>query len=208
MSFKEDKIKILEMICADMLPFETCSDDQNIVLNEDDFMKEGFSFNSALLILKDIFSLGSINKFDIVKDDNGKFAVNLTVRSDLESYTKILKYPEIEYEEFLDPNPTVPTKTCIRINSSRGIFKENSPELCYPLKTSTSRMKIIQCLLHKDRISLSELGKKTKQAHGLISKEIREINSNFRKKVIDDDFITRLPTNLYSLNRDKFDVKT
>jgi|GEM_PF-2360607 hypothetical protein len=213
MSLREDTIKFLEMICAELIPREICDEEfQEVTLTEDDFKKEGFSLNSAISLIKDIFVAGYIKNFNSTSKDNVN-TVLLSVSSDIEFYTKRLKYPElkypdIEYDEFLDPILTTPTKTSIKINSSRGIFREDNPELCYPLKMSASRMKIVLCLLNKDRVSLSELGKKTKQAHGLISKEIREINSNFRKKVIDDDLITRLPTNVYSINRDKFDVKT
>jgi hypothetical protein len=208
MTLKEDTIKILEMICAEIIPYEICSEEfQEVTLTENDFKEEGFSFNSAISLIKDIFIAGYIRNFDFTSKDNVN-AMLMTVSSNIEYHTKRLKYPEIESEEFLDPNTTTSAKICIKINSSRGIFREDNQELCYPLKTSTNRMKIILCLLHKDRVSISELGKTTGQTYTLIWKEIREINSNFRKKVIDDDFIVRLPTNVYSLNRDKFDVKT
>jgi len=209
MTLKEDTIKILEMICVELIPREVCGEDfQEITLTEDDFKEEGFTLNSATILLKDIFVAGYIRNFNFTSKDNVN-SVLLSVSSDIEFYTKRMKYPEIEYEEFIDSNElTAPAKICIIINSSRGIFRENNPELCYPLRTSTNRMKIILCLLHKERVSISELGKKTQQERTLVSKEIRQINSNFREKVIDDDLIVRLPTNGYSLNRDKFDIKT
>jgi hypothetical protein len=214
MSFRDDKIKILEMICADMLPFEACSDDQNVVLNEDDFIKEGFSFNSALLILKDIFSLGSINKFNILKNDVGKLGVHLTVKSDLESYTKILKYPETEYEDFEDTfesKPATPVKTPIVIDDKKGIYKIDDPEKCYKIQNPSARFSIVKALSMENKISLSELSKIAKHKSSTLTiKEIKKINDCFRNHLslpVGNDLIVPVSTGGYSLNTDRFSIQ-
>lgn len=213
MTYREDKIKILEMICAEMLPWEVCEDDQHVILDEDDFKEEGFSFNGAILILKDIFSIYSINKFEFVKTKEGKRAVALTVKTELEIYTKNYKYPETEflddsdYMQMYQTDPT-PSKLTIAFNLNKGIYREDKKELSYPIKDTSKRFVIIKHVSRKNKVSIKELEKATNQKSTLIIKEISEINSNFKKELsVNDDLIIRIDTGGYSLNREKFDIK-
>lgn len=210
MSYLDDKIKILEMICAEMLPWEVCEEDQHVVLDEDDFKKEGFSFNGALMILKDIFSVSSINKLDLTTTKDNKKAVVLTVKTELETYTRNLKYPETEFLDDLDHGQTSITsvKLPIAFNLNRGIYREDKHEMHYPIKDTSKRFIIIKHISRKDKTPVSELEKATGQKSTVIIKEIREINSNFKKELsVNDDLIIRIDTGGYSLNRDKFDIK-
>ncbi len=209
MSFIDDKIKILEMICAELLPWETCEDDQHVFLDEDDFAKEGFTFNGALLILKDIFSVESVNKMDVLAT-GGKKEVHLTVVSLLEEYLKNLKYPETQFfgeADYLNGAVSAPSKIFIVVDEKKGIYKKDKPENCYKIKIPSKRFSVIKYLTQKDKVSVSELGKETGQEPTLILKEIKNINSAFRKELsVAYDLITHADTRGYSLNRDKFDI--
>jgi hypothetical protein len=132
----------------------------------------------------------------------------------LESYTKNLKYPEIEYVDgasLSDGKPTTSSnssKISIIIDNKIGIYAENNPESCYKIKSNSKRMKMISQLFLKDKVTLSELKKESNQPATLIMKEIKQINLNFRQKLnMAYDLIIHIPTGGYSLNKDRFDIK-
>lgn len=98
MGYKEDKTKILEMICAEIIP-DISEELQEISLTENNIKRDGFSFNSALSILKDIFSEKKIIKLDITsKEDGQRIAELLISPSDIEEILTELKYPELDLE--------------------------------------------------------------------------------------------------------------
>ncbi len=214
MSYLDDKIKILEMICADLIPWEACeADTQTIVLDEGDFQNEGFSFNSAIMILKDIFTSTSINKLNFTNEEYGKRAVCLTVASDLETYTKALKYPETQYfddYDYLNMETSKPLKTRIVIDYKKGIYKVDKPELCYKIQNPSARFNIVINLFSEEKIPVSKLSEIAKhKSLSLTIKEIKKINDCFKKALslgVGNDLIISINTGGYSLNREKFDI--
>lgn len=214
MSYLDDKIKILEMICAELIPWEACeADTQTVVLDEGDFQNEGFSFNSAIMILKDIFTSTSVNQFNFTNTEYGKRAVCLTIASDLESYAKALKYPETQYlddYDYLNMETSKPTKIQIVIDDKKGIYKSDKPESCYKIQNPSARFDIVKSLFSEDKISLSKLSEIAKhKSSSLTIKEVKKINDCFRKALslgIGSDLIISINTGGYSLNRDKFDI--
>jgi len=212
MNYREDTIKILDMICAKMIPFDIHPDDQEVILTEDDFSDEGFSYNSAILILKDIFINGSVNKFNAYIENHGKREVHMTVAAEMESYTKRLKYPETEYlnhSELMEPIHVLPSKITINIDPNKGIYKPDNLEFCYKIKNPSKRFDLIQQLIHKDKVFIGVIEENTGQKSSLIIKEIKDINSNFRKKLyIGYDLIIHINTGGYAINRDMFNIQT
>lgn len=210
MSFREDKIKVLEMICSKILPVDLSDDVQEVSLNEEDFKRMGMTFESVSLVIKQIYDRHFITSTSMQETEKG--SIHLKVRPEIETYLLQFKYPETEYEEFDEygeSKSAVLSKDTIVIDDRKGIYREGSSKLCYPLKGGSKRNTIVFYLLHNDKASISELEKETDQSSTLVVKEIKAINATFRKKLnLAYDLIIRFGTGGYSLNRDKFEIKT
>ncbi len=63
MGYRDDKIKVLEMICAKALPIELDSEIQELSFTEHDFAREGLSYNGAIMIFKELFDADFMHSF-------------------------------------------------------------------------------------------------------------------------------------------------
>lgn len=211
MTLREDKTKVLEMICSKILPVDLSDDVQEVSLNEEDFKRMALTFESVSLIIKQIYDRHFITSTSMQESERGMI-ITLKVTPDIENYLLQFKYPETEYEEFDEygeSKSAVLSKDTIVIDDRKGIYREANQKLCYPLKSGSKRNTIVFYLLHNDKASISELEKETDQSSTLVVKEIKAINATFRKKLnLAYDLIIRFDTGGYSLNRDKFEIKT
>lgn len=210
MSFWNDKIKVLEIICANMLPFDIQPEPQLVTLTDDDFLRNGLTIVSADLVLKEIALSNYVKTFSSKPNNTGR-TLEMTVDSGIEWYLKQLKYPETEFideHDYVYSNQTsVVSKTVLILDKKRGIYKKDNLKYCYSIKHNSKRMAVLFLVIQKDRVSVSEIKKETNQTETLVMKEIKALNGAFRKKlVITDDLIIRLETGGYSLNKDKFDL--
>lgn len=210
MTYEKDLIKVLEIISLELMPQDIFKENQEVTLSEDDFIKEGTSYTSALVLLKDMFTAGYLDNYHPFTDKKGKRKVSFTVTSNIEAYHKGLKYPDGESEGQEDILPRKgPIKISITIDKKKGIYKSENIENCYKIKSSSKRFSLIEKLLHKDNVSINELEENTAQTASLIMKEIKDINTNFRKKLsVGYDLITHINTGGYELNKEMFDIRT
>lgn len=96
----------------------------------------------------------------------------------------------------------------IIIDTNKGIYRADKPDLCYGIKSPSGRLDLITIISRKSKTGLSELVKETMRGNKIIRKEIDEINLNFREFLnVADDLIFHLPTTGYCLNNDKFYIK-
>jgi hypothetical protein len=106
------------------------------------------------------------------------------------------------------PKEAIATKTLITIDKQKGIYKGIDFMSAYQLEHGTKRETLILSLCKKDRVGIAEIQKETGQVPSMIIKEIKNINSIFRKKLlVADDLILSIPTGGYSLNKDRFDIE-
>ncbi|MEI6296074.1 MAG: hypothetical protein WCO84_00305 [bacterium] len=217
-SYLADKIKILEMICASLPPINVIeNDDIELSYFEDEFVFEGLSYNTAINLLREVLGKGLINNFNPNIFENNKRGIKFTVGRDIEIYLRKIKYPGyedgllgayMEHQIFDNEVPKGVLKTPIIINDKKGIYRLDKPELFYGVKNPSKRFDLIIYLSCKDKVSVSELAKETKQGQAVIMKEIKNINSIFRKKLaVVSDLIKHIETSGYSLNKDDFDIK-
>ncbi len=208
MSFREDKIKVLEMICSKTAPADITHEIQNVTLGEEDFKLAEISLNGSFLILKDMFEHDFIKSLQTTESE-----IIMEIDARIDFYTKLFKYPETEYEDFIenfyDSALITSSKISITLDPRKGIYRSDNPESNYPIKSDSKRALIISHLCHNDKASILELEKETKQPNTLTMKEIKQINLNFRKKLnVAYDLIIKIPTGGYSLDKDRFEIKT
>ena len=216
MSYKDDQIKILELICADLPPNDFNNEQQVVQITEDELKSEGFSYYAGFNLIKDMYQY--ISNILPQTDANGKRNLVLLVSEFIQPYLFSLKYPnhqeEME-EEYFDEMAnrqnlaqTPSSKIAITIDSNNGIYISNNKKKQYPLGSTTQRMKIIKYLLSHEKGSLPDLQKQTEQIAQVISQEIRRMNISFKEKLeVKDDLILRMKTGGYYLNRESFEIK-
>ncbi len=206
MGFREDKIKVLEIICAKLPPSEIVYDVQEIYLNEKDFEREDLSFNSALLLIKDMYNRDFFKSLSHKDLDDGTRGIIIKINPEVDWYTLQFKYPETElgYEE----KEIMPTKIFIIVDGKKGIYQEDGQGGSYKIKIPSKRMELIKLVGFKNKIIISEIEKELNQKQTLIIKEINKINEIFRTKLsVVDDLIIHIPTSGYTLNKDCFNIK-
>jgi len=213
MSLRGNTIKVMEVICDDLPPLAFNDGEREVVVCEDSFVRKGISLDEAFYILKDEIGFDYFNHLEPVTVEGRFTGIKLLVSPNMQHYLKRLKYPESEYEDFVDYNnavtPVSTSKTNIVIDSNKGIYLENNIDKTYPLKKTSKRMEMISILCSKDNVRLGEFEKRTDRASTVVMQEIRKINSVFRSKLnCAYDLIVRVPTGGYSLNKDHLNIKT
>lgn len=210
MTYKEDQIKFLEMICA-YLPAEFDDRTEEIMLYEDTLKRDGFSYNQSVNLLKDMIQ--GINKLEDIEDSDGRRGIFIIViNSELKNYLHSLKYSEQDYFDEIGEFHTVVSmpiiKTPIMIDNKKGIYRIDNPELVYKIKIPSKRFNLILLLTKKEKLFISEIAEKVEQSESLSIKEIGKINQNFKESLnVNNDFIVHLNTGGYSLNRDNFQIQ-
>lgn len=216
MSYTDDQIRILELICADLPPNDFHNEQRVVQITEDELKSEGFSYYAGFNLLKDMYEY--ILNIHTETDANGKRNLVLLVSEFIQPYLSSLKYPinqeEMEEDYFYemanhqnliqDSN----SKISITIDNNNGIYISDDKKKQYPLSSTSQRMKIIKYLLSHEKGSISDLQKQTEQIHQVISQEIRRMNISFKEKLeVKDNLIIRMKTGGYYLNRESFDIK-
>ncbi len=214
MNYRNDKIKILEMICSKTLPesFTSSEDIQEISFTENDFKEEGLSYTTAILIFKDIVNENFVHSFKGTTSGKNLRGVLITVTSDVDKYTKSYKYSDYEIEQDISSygvnSRPMDSKTKIMIDDRKGIYRTDNPTLVYKIQIPSKRFDLILFLAKEDKVSLSDIAKKFNQTPTLVMKEMKTINKTFQSKLkVFNDLIARLDTSGYCLNRDKFDIQ-
>lgn len=211
MSYRDDKIKLLEMVCAGLPPSDFIEDNRKVILYEKDLQKEGFSYNSAFNLLKEMHD--SINNFAPITSDEGEEGISFTVNSGINDELFDLKYPnhdiETEIEEIererVNIYKTIPEKISITIDDTKGIYQTDKPDKVYQIKIPSKKFSLIQHLRENEKIALSDFEEKLEQDKTVIMKAIKETNDTFMEKLsVTDPLIIRNDTGGYSLNKDKF----
>jgi hypothetical protein len=212
MSHRDDQIKILDLVCAGMLPadfdFEKL---QEVTIYEDELKQEGFSYYGGINLIKEMYEV--IPKINLVTTPEGKRGICMSVNNDVYSLLSILKYPHRDLEEKIEQYEIdsafteIPQKVSIKIDDKKGIYQTKNPEYCYPLNSESQRMKIIKYVLAHEKSGIANLRKETMQSDAVISQEIKRINQTFKLKLrVNHDLIIHLKVRGYCLNKEFFDI--
>lgn len=215
MSYRDDQIKILELICSYIDPFEQIQDEEiNVIeISEDTLQDDGFSFHQARNLINDLqFEIGHS---EIFKKENKRF-IRIFSDRDISGYLFKRKYPNHEIESWIEEeemasqftSEPLNKKMSIKIDPIGKIFKKDKPEFVYMIKTPSKRFSLIEILCEEKRINLNELSVKLEQDKIIIMKAIKEINDAFMKKLsVPFPLIKRLDTSGYVLNRDDYEIE-
>ncbi len=215
MSYKSDQIRILEMLCSQINGCGFDGEDEKEIFeaefDEEEFKAEGFSYYGAIELLNDIFGIVEIKKFRTLL---GLRALRISFDSNAKNKLFNLKYPYYKIESFFEgqeevPWAEIPDKISITIDKKKGIYKIDNPSKIYKIKIPSKKFSLIDILLKKEKISLSNLSKELSQTSTVVMKAVKEINVNLKENLsISDDLIIRLDTSGYSLNKDSFDINS
>lgn len=213
MSYRKDQIKLLDLVCSHMLPADFIEDTVEVTVYEDELKKEGFSYNEAINLIKEMYEV--IPKLNLVTSLDHKRGFCASASSSIYSLLKDLKYPDHElgqeyYEQISSGTPTtvVSKKISITIDSKKGIYRIDNPKLCYPLGNTKKRMKLIKYLISHEYASLKALMTKTGQEKSAVITSINAINDMIIKKLeTRHDFILHLETGGYAINKEDFEIK-
>lgn len=212
MGYKDDQIKILQLVCSHMLPTNFNEENQEIKLYEDDFKAEGFSYSEAIVLLKEMYDV--MKKFDNITAPDGRRGVSISTGTEIESFLNSLKYPNAEqdyYDEMADMQsdaPTIPQKISLKIDDKMGIYRIDKPELRYPLGKGKKRMKLIKYLMSHEHASLKALMTATNQEKSAVISARDAINAMIIKKLDTSYiFILHLDVGGYAINKRDFEIK-
>lgn len=211
MSYRKDQIKLLDLVCSHMLPADFIEDTVEITVYEDELKQEGFSYNEAINLIKEMYEV--VPKLNLVNSPDNKRGFRISASSSIYSLLKDLKYPNHEFEkEFYEQDnssvSTTPKKISLKIDDKKGIYRIDNPKLCYPLGKNKKRMKLIKYLISHEYASLKALMTKTDQEKSAVITSINAINGMIIKKLeTRHDFIIHLETGGYSINKEDFEVK-
>lgn len=213
MSYRDDQIKLLDLVCSHTLPIDFEDEKVQIIeVYEDQLKEEGFSYYGAMNIIKDFFP--DVKQLDNIIATDGRRGIRIFAEGNLNNVLFNLKYPYYEVESWAEEEeynsyfPKTPEKVSITIDSKKGIYQTNNIKKIYQIKIPSKKFLLIKHISSNDKVSLSEFVEELKQDKTVIMKAIKEINNDFMKKLsVSNPLIIRLDTSGYSINKDKFDIK-
>lgn len=178
-------------------------DGNGVIQDNDYFQKKDLGHIRIARVLSDLEDDGIIS-IDYIEYYDGD-SVNASIS--LINPRKLKKLFEKETAPKQELTPLNKAKS-IYISELYGIYSDEVEKgHGYLMKRGSDRSIMVEHLSNKV-VSSSELSRFLNgKSDALISKEIREINNNFKKCLcLDDNLIIRFPANGYSLNSEKFNI--
>jgi hypothetical protein len=153
-------------------------------------INEMYDFYGYIQTLMELYTVGEEKTEDI---------------QELDDYLNALAAGKMKKDQS-DDNGIANGKIEIFISEDEGVYRDKvSKKPNYPVKKK--RAKLIWSL-RADKLSGSQLASILGETVSLVSREVDEINEKCREKLgLTEDFIVRVDTGGYKLNRDKFVVE-
>lgn len=213
MSYKDDQIKLLELVCSCTTPTDFPQEETEvIVIYEDELKYAGLSYYGAMTLLKEMWH--HIKQVDEITAPDGRKGLRIFSENNVNDLLSSLKYPNAEedyYSELADMQSGVsiiPKKISLKIDDKKGIYRTDKPELRYPLGKDKKRMKLIKYLLLHEHVGLKALMTKTNQEKSVVITSINAINDMIKEKIdTRQNLILHLETGGYSMNKEDFEIK-
>ena len=118
MSYKDDIIKVIEIIGSKSAPCDIIDGDQEVLVSEKDFKKISLSFESAYILIKDLFSKNVLSILEHRYSKKDGETLILKINDNFDIATISIKYPETvlsEQEEIIQELEAFPIKNPPRL---------------------------------------------------------------------------------------------